>query len=73
MMKCVPALYVAMTRRSDFGLMTSQTQPEPCIERAVWRIRLQRAGRLPNDWSIFVRRVLGMVGSTVPSDCGSWH
>jgi hypothetical protein len=36
-------------------------------------MRLRRAERLPNDMSILVRRMFGMVGATVPSDCGSYH
>jgi len=71
MLNGVPALYVARTFRSELGPTTSHTQPEPCIERAVWNIRLRRAERLPNDMSILLRRVFGMVGSTVPSDWGS--
>jgi len=73
MLKGVPALYVARTFKSELGPTTSHTQPEPCIESAVWNMRFRRAEREPNDMSIFVRRVFGMVGSTVPSDCGSYH
>jgi len=46
--------------------MTSQTQPEPCIERAVWNIMFLRAAREPNESLIFARRVKGIVGSVTP-------
>ena len=64
--KGVPELYVARTLSSFEGPTTSQTQPEPWIASAVWKIRERKFWREPKSALILFRRASGITGSTTP-------
>jgi len=40
---------------------------------AVWNMSTLRASKEPKSWLILRRRKVGMVGSSTPWDCGSYH